>query len=297
MKNPIHDKKKFHTNCEDGSVSVQLDFFVTASRFKNSYLLPVKIMLEVVEVQLEWKYTPKNYFEEPIHIIDERFELSISDGVAFAKIEPLFYSQHPEINEYLTRLIETRLQAVQLISHRDFILNKPSRSELRNDGTKNTFLEVEPIVMKVSIKPVDLMVRDKDGNIVSDSKKERLDKQRWFSETVAKYRSIDSTLDQMLKSYQMAVKDPKNELVHLYEIRDALSARFGKKKNAMKQLYITNKEWDIIGDLANSQPLEEGRHRGKAVGKLRSAENHELDIARKSASNMVEKYLIFLEGR
>jgi len=254
-------------------------------------------MPEVVEIQLEWKYKPESYFEEPIHIKDEGFEVSISNGIAFAKIDPSFQSKNPEIKEYLTRCIESRLQAVQIMSHRDFTLSKPSRSDLRDDGTKNIFLEVEPIVMKVSLRTVDLMVRDKDGNIASDTKQERLDKQKWFSGAVAKYRGVDGTLDRMLKSYQVAVKDPNNELVHLYEIRDALSSRFGNKKNAMKHLSISNKEWDIIGNLANLQPLEEGRHRGKAAGRLRPAENHELEKARKSVSNMVEKYLFFLEAK
>ncbi len=93
-------------------------------------------MRELVEVQLEWKYTPESYLEEPIRIKDEGFELSISDGVAFAKMDPSFQSQNPEINEYLTRLIESRLQAVQIMSHRDFTLSKPSRTDLRKDGTK-----------------------------------------------------------------------------------------------------------------------------------------------------------------
>lgn len=253
-------------------------------------------MPEVVEVQFEWKYTPENYFEEPILIKEDGYEISICDGIAFAKIDPSFHSQNPEIKEYLTRFIESELQAIQIMSHRDFTLSKPSRNDLRSDGTKNIFLEVEPIKIKVSVGPVDLVVRDKDGNIVSDTKQERLDKQKWFSETVAKYRDLDGTLNQMLKSYHMAVKDPKNELVHLYEIRDSLSSRFGNKKNAMKHLCISNKEWDIMGNLANLQPLEEGRHRGKAAGSLRPAENHELEKARKSASNMVEKYLIFLDA-
>jgi hypothetical protein len=144
---------------------------------------------------------------------------------------------------------------------------------------------------------VDLVIRDKDGNIVSDTKQERLDKQKWFSAMVAKYRGADGTLDQMLNSYQMAVKYPKNELVHLYEIRDALSSRFGNQRNAMNHLCISEKDWKIIGDLANPQPLEEGRHRGKATGRLRPAKYYELEKARKSASNMVEKYLIFLEAK
>jgi hypothetical protein len=101
----------------------------------------------------------------------------------------------------------------------------------------------------------------------------------------------------MLKSYQMAVKEPRNELVHLYEIRDALFTQFKKKKNAIKQLCITEKDWDIIGDLANARPLEQGRHRGKSVGNLRPADKNELETSRKAASYLVEKYLSHLETK
>jgi hypothetical protein len=181
-------------------------------------------MPEVVEVQLEWEYTPENYFEEPIRINERGYEISIFDGIAFAKIDPAFHSQNAEIKDYLTSFIESKLQAIQIMSHRDFTLSKPSRSDLRSDGTKNIFIEVEPLKIKVSVGPVDLKVQDKDGNIVSDTKQERLDKQRWFSEMVAKYRGLDGTLNQMLKSYQMAVKDPKNELVPEFCTEMAINA-------------------------------------------------------------------------
>ncbi len=133
--------------------------------------------------------------------------------------------------------------------------------------------------------------------VISDSKQERLGKQKWFAEAVAKYRSEDNCLDQMLRSYQKALEDPQNELVHLYEIRDALSAQFKNKKNTIKHLGITNKDWDIIGDIANSRPLEQGRLRGKSVGNLRPAEKNELETARKAASNLVEKYLTYIETK
>jgi len=110
----------------------------------------------------------------------EGFELSISDGVALAKINPSFYEENTKIKETLTGLVESRLLAVQIMSHRDFILSKPSRSDLREDGSKNIFLEVDPIVIKMSIEPVDLVIRDKDGNIVSDSKRDRLKKQNLY---------------------------------------------------------------------------------------------------------------------
>lgn len=251
-------------------------------------------MTDVVEVQLEWKYSPQNYFEEPILVKQIGFELSISDGVVLARVDPLFYSQKPKSREYLTKLIESRFQAVQLMSHKDFNLSKPCRSDLRKDGGKNVFLEVEPIVVKTSVS-ADIIIRDKDGNIVADTKRDRLQKQKWFSETVSKYRDVDPLLDQMIDSYQMAVKDSKNELVYLYEIRDALAKRFQNKKTAIKKLNITEKEWETLGRLANVEPLEQGRHRGKAAGPLRPAKKQELDIARKCAAKFIEKYLIFLE--
>jgi hypothetical protein len=253
-------------------------------------------MDEVVEIQLEWKYTPKTYLEEPIFIKGQGYELSISDGIAFAKIDPSVHSQNPQIKNNLSRLIENRLRAVQIMTHRDFTLEKTCRFDLRQDGKKNIFLEVESTIGYSSMQPLDLVQRDKNGNILSDTKQERRDKQKWLSEAITKYRVVDFTLDQMLKSYQMSVKDPRNELVHLYEIRDALSAKFGKRKNAQKRLGINNKEWEVLGDLANIEPLEVGRHRGKATGILRPATTHELEIARKNASNLIEKYLTFLEA-
>ena len=56
----------------------------------------------------------------------------------------------------------------------------------------------------------------------------------------------------------MAVKDLKNELVYLYEIRDAILAQFGSKKTALKQLGVSDEDWNVLGDLANNQPLIQG---------------------------------------
>lgn len=251
-------------------------------------------MSKVIEVQLDWKYTPPDYLEEPVYISEDGFEFSISDGLAVAKIAPSLFEKDPEIREYLTSLLESRLQAVQIMSHADYDLNKPSRSDIREDGSKDTYVDVEQLSINASCNPVDLVVKNSDGNIISDSRRERLFKQKRFADVVKKHRSTDDTLDQMLKSYQMGVKDPNNEFVHLYEVRDSLFKRFGKKKNAIQRLSITEKEWDTIGDLA-SQPLNQGRHRGQFAGKLREANLSELKSARKSVANLIEKYLVYLE--
>ena len=252
-------------------------------------------MSKVVTVQLEWRYSPKTYLEEHISIPFEGGYLEIKDGVVIAILDPEIYQADRSIPEVLTRKIESKLHAVQIMTHKDFELSKPSRTNILEDEKNNHFLEIEPILSITSDGTVDLVVKDKNGNIVSDTKSERLDKQNRFASLIDKHRHNDATLDQMLKSYQKSVKDPDDELVHLYEIRDSLSEKFGSKKNAIQKLGITNAEWDEIGILANTLPLKQGRHRGKAVGTLRNAEIAELKKARKSASYLIEKYLEYLE--
>lgn len=252
-------------------------------------------MSKVVSVQLEWKYSPETYLEEPILIELEGGRLEIKDGVALAIIDPEIFHADDSIREELTKKVESRLHAVQIMTHKDFELSKPCRTDIREDGRKNLFLEVDSCVITMSVGSVDLIVKDKAGNIVSDTKRDRLDEQNNFAALIDKHRANDVTLDQMLKSYQQSVRDPGNELVHLYEIRDALSKRFGSKSKAIAALGITNGEWDEIGKLANTMPLKQGRHRGQAAGSLRDAESAELEMARKSAAHLVKKYLEFLE--
>lgn len=252
-------------------------------------------MNKVVTVQLEWKYSPESYLEEPISIPFEGGHLELKDGVAIAIIDPETYHADNSIREVLTRQIESRLHAVQIMTHKKFELSKPSRTDIREDGKKNHFLEVKSCVITTGVGTVDLVVKDKYGNIESDTKRERLDKQKRVASLLDKYRYCDATLDQMLKSYQNSVKDPDDELVHLYEIRDALSERFGSQINAIQQLSITSAEWNEIGKLANGPPLKQGRHRGKAVGALRNAEIAELEKARTYVVYLIEKYLHYLE--
>ena len=109
---------------------------------------------------------PPDYLEKTISIPEKGIELSISDGLAIANIIAAVFEDNPNITNELTRVIESRLHAVQVLSHKDFSLGKPSRSDMRENGTKNVFLEVEPIVMKMSVGIVDLVVRDKNGKIV-----------------------------------------------------------------------------------------------------------------------------------
>jgi len=252
-------------------------------------------MSKIASTQLEWKYSPKSYLEEPISLSFEGGTLEINEGTALAIVDPTVYQTNEALRDELTSKIESRLHAVQLMTHKEFDLGKASRTDIREDGTKHHYLEVEPAVLKVAMGAPDIVITDKNGEIVSDTKRERLGKQEWYASLTDKYRASDSTLNRMLESYNASVSDNDNELVHLYEIRDSLVVRFGSKKCAVNQLGITAQQWDEIGELANSRPLKQGRHRGKSAGSLRDAEVAELEQARKSVVYLVDKYLEYLD--
>ena len=249
----------------------------------------------VVAVQLQWKYEPANYLEEPIVRNFPGGTLRIEGGLALATLDLDSYEAEPELCEKLAEVVESQLRAAQIFSHMRYDLGKPSRTDLREDGTKHYYLEVEPMVMTMSVGAADLVVKDKDGNIVSCTKTERLDKQNRYASLIERFRRSDQTLDRMLLSYAESVRDPDNELIHLYEVRDALAANFGSKNKAVSQLGINHRTWDAIGELANHRPLRQGRHRGKAAGSLRDADASELESARKMVAQLIERYLDYLE--
>lgn len=91
------------------------------------------------------------------------------------------------------------------------------------------------------------------------------------------------------------MNDPDDELGHLYEIRDALSRKFGgSDERARSTLGISLKKWSNFGKLCNHEPLKQGRHRGEHET-LRDATDAELSEARGTAKAMIEAYLKYLD--
>jgi hypothetical protein len=92
------------------------------------------------------------------------------------------------------------------------------------------------------------------------------------------------------------LREPGNELIHLYEIRDALSTKFGGERGVRAALLgISSSDWSMLGRLANDEPIRQGRHRGHHAGALRGATETELAQARAIARRMIDAYLRYLE--
>jgi hypothetical protein len=212
-------------------------------------------------VVLNWTFTPPDYFEERIEFKRNNYEMVIELGKVEVRIKPENYESNPNMRDDLQRAIDNRFLGVQLVTGKPYELSKATMYRQRPDGLKNYTLFAEPGVYKISGGTVDFITRDKNGNIMIDSSKDRIKKKITIGDLSEKYGS-DPTVSSLLKSHRTAVNDPNNELVHLYEIRDAISKRFGGESAARCALNITSKQWSRLGVLANSKPLKQGRHRG-----------------------------------
>lgn len=248
-------------------------------------------------VLLDWKFTPPDYFEEAIEISRQDYTMTIADGQVQAKIDFVILEADQEMRQRLHDSLNDRFLGVQLFTHRPYELSSSTKTLIHPDGRRDIFIEPEPGRIKVSVGTVDIRITDKEGKVVADSKRDRIEKKKSLAGLISSHRPTDILLASLLKSQTSAVRDPNNELVHLYEIRDALSAKFGGESSARSALGIGNTQWSRFGHLCNNEPLRQGRHRGKTGGVLRDATEAELTEARGIARAMIEAYLRYLEAK
>ncbi len=247
-------------------------------------------------VLLEWTFTPPDYFEDEIRIVGCDYEMIINNGKVEVRISPEVYDKNHQMRDSLHAELHDRFLGVQILTHKLFDLSKASMCRIHSDGRKDVTIFPESCVMTMSVGSVDIAQTDKGGNVVSDSRRERIEKIKEFAELVRVFRPKDTVCESLVKSYMSAVNDPDNELVHLYEIRDALSKLFSGEVSARQALGISASDWSLLGKLANHEPLKQGRHRGQSAGELRDADSDELRQARRIARSFIEAYLRYLNG-
>jgi hypothetical protein len=241
-------------------------------------------------LSLEWSYTPADFFEAPVDYSGSSYTVHIESGrvvATFTSDQP--DSVFPDVHEEL----EARFLGAQVVRNRSFQLSGYNARRTRPDGTAVVGVSAS-ITAGACLDSVDFILRDAAGNITFDSKAERIKATEEFGRLASKHQN-DPVAQALLKSYSAAMNDPSNELTHLYEIRDALKDKFGRKETkARSALGISRENWKRLGKLADYAPLRQGRHRGKHIGQLRDATEAELAEARAIARDMIEAYLRYL---
>jgi len=265
-------------------------------------------MAKVVEVILQWDYSPKDFLKEEDVTYKGGIDLEIGDGKMRATIEIETFEKSEDIQNELTQFIENRMYAVLLEKNVSFELGKPSRTDLSEDGILTSYAGKITLTQTTSSSMDVRVIRD--GRIVADTKQEREDKQKWRIKAIETHRLTNDALDLMLHSYAMALKHSKYELVHLYEVRDALARKFNDKKrktHACTTLGIDKDNWDKFGSIANCCHIRHSRHVGKSVSSprdsassiksLRDAKPCELSFVRRFVLRCIDNYLTYLDNQ
>ncbi len=241
-------------------------------------------------VVLEWVFSPADYFDQELEIPQNGYVLRIANGKVAVEVASSAYDKDPNYRKVLHKKVNRIFLVAQVLSHRSYTLSEPSMGRHDSEGRPGLFITPEPATCTVSTVGPDVIIKDEDGKIISST---RLDRQEWLKEhaAIAVRFSDDTTLTAMLASYDAAVSDPSDELIHLFEIIEAVTTRFGSRRKASSELAIAFSDLDWLAKLSNREPLTQGRHRGKHVGELRSATTEQLSRARTIARDIIERYL------
>ncbi|MEW4490750.1 23S rRNA (adenine(2030)-N(6))-methyltransferase RlmJ [Thalassoglobus sp. JC818] len=242
-------------------------------------------------VIVEWTFTPDDFFEEPFTIEFDRCKLEIESSKVSTNIQPSEFTE--ALKHSLHRNLHDHFRGVMLASHKEFELSQPLVSRLHDDGHR--VVELSGTCVIKSGGSVDCIVTNGDGVVIRDTRAERIAKKQKTATRIAGSIQSDVLVPVLVASYEAAVRDPDNELIHLYEIREALKKQFNNEGNLRTKLGITKSDWSDFGRLANDEPVKQGRHRGSHLGNLRGANEEELTSARNFSFSLIEAYLNYLD--
>jgi hypothetical protein len=242
--------------------------------------------MAVDRTELEWIYEPSAFFEAPLEHATADFCLSIDKGKAVASLTRAADPIPTNLEMQIKRSLESILRLRQLQSRKTFKLEGP-RIYQYSDGRKHVSIRLEGGSLVLTGGEVDFTIHDSKGNIVRDSRAERIARDHSILAQLGPKIPNSITLQSLLDSFSRSIADPDDELVHLYEVRDALAGHFGGGQAARNALGIDKRDWQRLGLLANVEPLKQGRHRGRNPQGRRPATNVELEEARRLVRNWI----------
>ncbi len=239
---------------------------------------------------VEYGYSPADYFEAPVLWSSPEYRLRLEDGLARATLGAPADPVEAATSNAVRAQVQAHLSARQLRTHRPFKIDGPRIEQHRADGRRDVTVALSGAIVVVAGGSVDFVLQDASGRVVRDSKAERIAEEQAFMCLIANAGERHPLVAQLLGSYNTAVANPETELVHLYEIRDALQKYFKGAQKARKRLGITKRDWKRLGALADTEALEEGRHRGQHLSGCRPATPAERQEARGIARRLIEAF-------
>ena len=243
---------------------------------------------------LEWTYEPKGFFEESCNLPFSDGEIAIAAGVARGEFGAERYDEGQCFRDSAQEFLDSAFLAQQVQVHQHFTLSKAVAAREHADGRRDCTVFLKPVALTMSLGQIDVIVQDEHGNVTTDTKAERLQRQVGFHSKIMHLIPLHSEIKRMLQSFRNALNDPDNFLIHLFEIRETVVCYVQKPPVQHQQVNVSASDWSKFGRLANDEPLLEGRHRGKR-SELRKATSEEVRWALCFGQCLIEGYVQLLD--
>jgi hypothetical protein len=241
---------------------------------------------------LEWTYVPKDFFEEPLTLPYAGGEIVVNAGKARGHFDSSHYDQGRDFRDTTHEFLHTTFLAQQVQIHLPFSLSPASMSREYADGRRDVTAFPESVRISASVGKIDFVIKDANGDIIKDSKAERLKSQDEFRKKVTKLLPTDLVLRRMIQSFNNGLADKDNMFIHLYEIRDTLATTFSGKDAARTVVNVSDANWRKFGKMTCDDPFLEGRHRGRHDN-LRKASREDVDWVIKFSQTIIEGYVLY----
>ena len=244
---------------------------------------------ELPRITLEGTYSPADYLEEAVTLERPDYTATIQEGrieVIFREPEPLpDADRQAAVHREVAQVFHARM----ILTGRSSEMTGLTLKRRYPDGRADVWVSAASVIVVASVGAPDIIITDSEGNVVKDTKAERLADERKFQEQCLRHVE-NPLLKELMASFSRAVADPGDRMTHLYEFRDALSRHFGGEREAKSTLGVTNTEWSDLGRIANREPIQESRHRGSHPA-LRQATEAEQTRVLEIARRMLRAYL------
>ncbi|WP_116611317.1 MULTISPECIES: hypothetical protein [Paraburkholderia] len=166
---------------------------------------------------------------------------------------------------------------------------------------------IAPYHVNVGVGVLNVRVKDADGNVVFDAKEAEAEQARQALQDAKDELRITSTsfvkhlgddyFRRAWESFSLAFGADEHAINHLYDVRDAVTEKFGKEELARQALNLTKAEWSNFGKIFNDGAVEGGRHNGKHPAPLRPMTKEQRTQVISFARAMLFAYGRYLENQ
>ena len=138
------------------------------------------------KIELEWSYTPINFLES-----DQELNFN-GTKIQFSKGKVVIFTDKNTLQKNLffvtnaENTVKNYLNGVSIQHHSAYKLSRKNTKYFNEDGSVSKSITVQTITHKLTLSSnIEFKITDNDGNIIRDSKQERIQKEKRFASLIS----------------------------------------------------------------------------------------------------------------